>query len=395
MGFEFSEPPLGTDSTRVTRPCSNGAARELDYPAAPVDLSAYSGLVFWGMAAKEAGATNVLVQFQDSNTDPRGEICDPVPGSADECYNGFGVVLELGDEFTRYEVDFAELEQNPLWGYHPKPSIFDREHVYGLVFQIDTPGGVCLPPIVCLGGPPKLTFDVSDRRSVFRKTLVWAAALEDSRVSAGNAAARRVLRGRPADMSAWMFAPSERVRRVHEWPDTIARDREIDGNRARHTRCTAVATPCARSPLRRSSCSLPLSPTRKRKADRMIPRHSILLRSRPLPPPLPRLPLPTLLPLFRPLPTQHPLPHPLPLPPRHQKLRRRRCARPRRPSSPAAPLRATRKPNRAGSSATTATCALRCASASASGCRKTRTATRSRTRPTRRFTKRRSPTIST
>jgi len=160
MGFEFSEPPFGTDPARVTRPCSNGTDRELDYPAAPVDLSDYTGLVFWGQANHDAGSTSVLVQFQDSNTDPRGKICNPVPGSPDECYNGFGVVLELGDSIARYDIDFAELEQNPLWGHHPEPSIFDREHVYGLVFQIDTPGGVCQPPNVCLGGPPKLTFDV-------------------------------------------------------------------------------------------------------------------------------------------------------------------------------------------------------------------------------------------
>jgi hypothetical protein len=160
MGFQFAEPPLGTDPTRVTRPCTNGTAPDLDYPAAPVDLSEYSGLVFWGMAAKEAGATTVLVQFQDANTDPRAGICDPVPASPGACYNGFGVVLELGETLERYELAFSELEQNPLWGYHPEPSIFEREHVYWLVFQIDTPGGVCQPPNVCLGGPPKLTFDV-------------------------------------------------------------------------------------------------------------------------------------------------------------------------------------------------------------------------------------------
>jgi hypothetical protein len=160
MGFEFSEPPLGTDPARVPQPCTNGAVRDLDYPAVPVDLSGYSGLVFWAMAKKDAGATTILVQFQDENTDPRGGICNPMPNSVDACYNGYGVLLTLGDTLTRYEIDFSELEQNPLWGHRPKPSVFDAEHAYGLVFQVDTPGGTCTAPITCVGGPPELTFDV-------------------------------------------------------------------------------------------------------------------------------------------------------------------------------------------------------------------------------------------
>jgi hypothetical protein len=35
----------------------------------------------------------------------------------------------------------------------------DREHVYGLVFQMDTPGGACVPPIMCVDDP-ELSFDV-------------------------------------------------------------------------------------------------------------------------------------------------------------------------------------------------------------------------------------------
>ena len=82
-----------------------------------------------------------------------------MPESVDTCYNGFGVLLTLGDTFERYEVDFTELEQNPLWGYRPPSGAFDVEHVYGLAFQIDTPGGVCTPPTICLD-VPKLSFDI-------------------------------------------------------------------------------------------------------------------------------------------------------------------------------------------------------------------------------------------
>jgi hypothetical protein len=157
MAFQFSE-PSGADETLVTRPCTGGAS-QVDYPALPVDLSGYSGFVFWGMARKDAGSTTLLVQLQDANTDPRGRVCKLKPGDPDECYNGFGVVLELDEAPTRYTVKFSELTQNPNWGYHPTPSVFDREHVYGLVFQMDTPGGACPPPIVCVDDP-ELSFDV-------------------------------------------------------------------------------------------------------------------------------------------------------------------------------------------------------------------------------------------
>ena len=158
MGFQFSEPPLGTDETRVTRPCTAGMQRDLDYPAAAIDLSRYSGLVFWGMARRQAGSATLLVQFQDVNTDPRGNVCVPVPGNPDECYNGFGVVLELDDTLRRYTLNFTDFTQDPTWGYRPMPSVMDFEHVYGLVFQMDTPGGAC-PPNECVD-PNELRFDV-------------------------------------------------------------------------------------------------------------------------------------------------------------------------------------------------------------------------------------------
>lgn len=160
MGFEFYEPPPGTETPLVTRPCSGGKRPDLAYPALPVDLRRYSALVFWGMAKPDAGTTKVLVQFQDANTDPRGTICDPTPESIDACYNGFGVRLDLTETFTRYEIDFSKLRQNPLWGHHPTDGKLDREQVYGLSFQVDTPGGACLPPDECLGGLPELSFDI-------------------------------------------------------------------------------------------------------------------------------------------------------------------------------------------------------------------------------------------
>ncbi len=160
MGFYFSELPPGTETIRAPRPCTQGTDVTLEQPLAPVDLSPYSSLVFWGMARKDAGRTTLLVLLQDANTDPRGGVCNPVPGSADECYNGYGLVLELGEEPARYTVRFSDLAQDPIWGYRPEPSVMDREHIYSLTFQVNLPGGACTPPSVCADPPPELSFDV-------------------------------------------------------------------------------------------------------------------------------------------------------------------------------------------------------------------------------------------
>jgi hypothetical protein len=123
-----------------------------------VDLSSYSGITFWAMG-DPAGARTIQVMFTDAHTDPRGGICNYVDSnSPDYCYNGFATTIALTDTFARYTVDFASLKQNPSWGYRPDPDVFDVQHVYELIFQIDAP--ICYQNEMCVGGaPPPVTFD--------------------------------------------------------------------------------------------------------------------------------------------------------------------------------------------------------------------------------------------
>ncbi|HVT06091.1 MAG TPA: hypothetical protein VHO67_01465 [Polyangia bacterium] len=122
------------------------------------DLSAYAGITFWAQG-DPTGARTVRVIFLDANTDPRGGICNYVDSnSPDYCYNGFSTTIALTGAFTRYTVDFASLAQTPTWGYHPNPDVFDVQHVYQLLFQIDAPR--CYLHEMCVGGaPPPLSFD--------------------------------------------------------------------------------------------------------------------------------------------------------------------------------------------------------------------------------------------
>jgi hypothetical protein len=131
-------------------------------PAAPVDLTAFSGVTFWARA-ETPGSRVMLVQFIDVNTDPRGGICQETDSSeaatSTYCYNGFGTLIQLSDMFTQYTVDFSQLAQHAGWGYHP-PSGADWSQMYSMNFQIDLPACSGSAYSMCAGGTPTLSFDV-------------------------------------------------------------------------------------------------------------------------------------------------------------------------------------------------------------------------------------------
>jgi hypothetical protein len=141
-------------------PCPTAERDLAEWPAEPIDLGRYRGVTFFAKADPEAGATTISVLLLDQSSDPRGGICDPALASPEECFNSFAYAIEIGPDFRRYSVDFSELEQDPQWGYQPVPNEPDLEHVYGIAFQVFTPGGVCPEGAVCPGDPPSLTFDV-------------------------------------------------------------------------------------------------------------------------------------------------------------------------------------------------------------------------------------------
>ena len=100
-------------------------------PEGPYDASRYTGVVFW---AKRSASSSSALRFMvgDKNTDPLGKICT-------ECDNDFGVSFEVGEEWTRYEVSFADLKQEGGWGA-PRPDALDKSTLYGLKWQVQTQG---------------------------------------------------------------------------------------------------------------------------------------------------------------------------------------------------------------------------------------------------------------
>jgi len=139
-------------------PCPTAERDLSEWPAEAVDLRDYRGVTFFGMADAAAGTTRVSVLLLDRNSDPRGLVCDETQASATECFNSFASEVELGPDFKRFQVDFSDLSQDPQWGYRLDEP--DLEHVYGVAFQVFTPGGVCPEGAVCPGDPPSLTFDI-------------------------------------------------------------------------------------------------------------------------------------------------------------------------------------------------------------------------------------------
>ena len=99
----------------------------------PVDLSDFRGIMFWAKVG-ETHNSAVRVQFQDSSTQPEGGVCDPTPGSTDECYNGWGTaLLPLGTEWRLYQLEFSRMAQREFG--HLGEAI-DTTNIYSIEWSV-------------------------------------------------------------------------------------------------------------------------------------------------------------------------------------------------------------------------------------------------------------------
>ena len=98
-----------------------------------IDASAFRGVMFWARVG-ETHNSPVRVQFQDSNTQPEGGMCNPEPGSADECYNGWGVeVIPISTQWRLYKLDFSRMTQRDF-GY--RADAIDTTALYGMEWNV-------------------------------------------------------------------------------------------------------------------------------------------------------------------------------------------------------------------------------------------------------------------
>jgi endoglucanase len=95
------------------------------------DASKYKGVSFW--AKKGPGSSGkVRLKVPDVSTDPDGKLCT-------ECYNDFGMDMNLTEEWTKYTVPFSRMKQLAGWGA-PHKNAVDPSKVYGIQFQVNDKG---------------------------------------------------------------------------------------------------------------------------------------------------------------------------------------------------------------------------------------------------------------
>jgi len=140
VGFEFAQKPdpdAGTPSS-----ADAGEPRV----TVPFDISRYKAVTFWGMTTTpdtEKGYLPVKVSFPDTDTDPRGQVCNG--GSADNssCYNSYAANLEFTTSWKQFTV-LLDPGQNGVppeggiaidssWGF--QGAMWIPTQVYGINWQ--------------------------------------------------------------------------------------------------------------------------------------------------------------------------------------------------------------------------------------------------------------------
>jgi hypothetical protein len=127
----------------------------------PFDISRYKAVTFWGMTTTpdpSKGSLRVKIQFPDTDTDPRGDVCTGGSLNTSLCYNSYGAYLEFTTSWQQFTVLLdpgvdrmpppGGIAIDPSWGYQRARWLPDQ--VYGISWQAqkDT-----LPD----AGPPLMT----------------------------------------------------------------------------------------------------------------------------------------------------------------------------------------------------------------------------------------------
>ena len=105
VGFEFAQEPE-PDAAAATGDAAVGDAGAPKVTV-PFDISRYKAIKFWGMTTTPdptAGSMQVKVQLPDTDTDPRGEVCNGAGPNISQCYNSYGSVLSFTTSWQEFTV---------------------------------------------------------------------------------------------------------------------------------------------------------------------------------------------------------------------------------------------------------------------------------------------------
>jgi hypothetical protein len=166
VGFEFAQQPLAdagiSDATSADARSPDAAASDASVVDAsavdggdggpptpretiPFDITQYRGITFWGMTTTpdSTGSLTVKLQFPDTDTDPRGSVCNGGSLNTTECYNSYAALLGFTTTWQQYVVWLdpgdgggapdGGIALDPTWGYQGAQWIPNR--AYGANWQ--------------------------------------------------------------------------------------------------------------------------------------------------------------------------------------------------------------------------------------------------------------------
>lgn len=135
VGFEFAQVPDGD---------AGPLAVDASVPmlTVPFDISGYKAITFWGMTTTpdSKGSMQVKVSFPDTDTDPRGQICNGGGGNTSMCYNSYAAYLNFTTSWQEFTVlldtskgSAGGIAIDKTWGYQQAQWI--PTQVYGINWQ--------------------------------------------------------------------------------------------------------------------------------------------------------------------------------------------------------------------------------------------------------------------
>jgi hypothetical protein len=138
VGFEFAQVPDGDAGATISNTAGSDAG---DGPRVtiPFDISRYKAITFWGMTTTPDPTTNsmqVKVSFPDTDTDPRGQICNGGGGNTSMCYNSYARYLNFTTSWQEFTVLLnagGGIAIDKTWGYQEAQWI--PTQVYGINWQ--------------------------------------------------------------------------------------------------------------------------------------------------------------------------------------------------------------------------------------------------------------------
>ena len=141
VGFEFAQEPA-PDAGPPPADDPNGGLKV----TVPFDISGYKAITFWGMTTTpdpETGSLQIKVAFPDTDTDPRGQICNGGGGNTSMCYNSYARYLDFTTSWQQFTVLLdagtggvppeGGIAIDKTWGYQGAQWI--PTQVYGINWQ--------------------------------------------------------------------------------------------------------------------------------------------------------------------------------------------------------------------------------------------------------------------